>query len=159
MTKASPKKAEVLKFLDVFEEIVSLLRPFHHPILSGFVDRWGTARERYIQELTGGTSASKLADGLRQALRDYSDFLEYIPPDNRREFVEKYTKIVTDAFPDFYRSDERKINSIIQRGKIRNENEFYLIESVFEQLHRANPDGEDSVALRKIMDDFEFGKK
>lgn len=90
-------------------------------------------------------------------MRGINDFLDYIPTAERRDFVKKYNKIILNDFPDFFEKDEKKIGAVIKRGKIRSGDEFYLVEFFFERRHEANPDGEDSIALRRIMDEFEFG--
>ncbi|WP_174933011.1 hypothetical protein [Burkholderia lata] len=57
-------------------------------------------------------------------------------------------------FPDLFDRGRKKIDATIKRGKIKSGDKFYLVEFFFERQHEANPDGKDSIALRRIMDDL-----
>ncbi|WP_175816745.1 hypothetical protein [Burkholderia diffusa] len=157
MTRTSQKTAELTKLLGIFDQVVSLLASYQHPVLLKFKDSWDAGRNKYSQALAKGVSASTLTEGVKQGLRGASDFMNYIPTTERRDFIKKYNQIILNDFPEFFDNDEKKIGAIIKRGKIRSEDEFYLVEFFFERQHEANPDGEDTIALRRIMDEFEFG--
>ncbi|CAM2167498.1 conserved hypothetical protein [Burkholderia cepacia] len=155
MTRTSKKTAELMKLLGTFDRVVSLLASYQHPMLLRFKESWEVGRKKYSQGLSEGVSASTLAEGVRQGLRGTSDFMSYIPIAERRDFIKKYNQIITNDFPDFFDKDRKKLDAILKRGEIRSENEYYLAELFFERLHEANPDGEESIALRRIMDEFE----
>lgn len=160
MTRPSLKRAEALRAIGVQDEIVYLLAPLKDPIITAFRDHWNKNCDLWIQDMDAGkVSAAALTSGMMQSLREGpSVFSRAIPPKDRHAFNIAYRAIVIATYPDFYEQDKRKLDAIIKRGKIRNDDEFYLVGFFFEQQQEFDPDSPESAALRRLMDDFEFGE-
>ncbi|WP_025140391.1 hypothetical protein [Achromobacter sp. DH1f] len=161
MTRPSLKRAEALRAIGVQDEIVYLLSPQKDPIITAFRDHWNKHCDEWIQEMDAGkVSAATLTSGMMQSLREGpSVFSRAIPPKDRYSFNMAYRAIVIATYPDFYEQDERKLDAIIKRGKIRNDDEFYLVGFFFEQQQEIDPGSPESAVLRRLMDDFEFGER
>ncbi|EDW1731903.1 hypothetical protein S726_004032 [Salmonella enterica subsp. enterica] len=162
MAIPSEKKEEMIKLIGFYDDLTSLMQNYHHQIITNFCSSWNKNRETLMRILDGDKSFGSLSQnvaGLKQGIKDMQDIATYVPISERRFFLREYSNLVKKYYPDSLKKDEKKINSIIKRGRIRNEDEFYLVEFFFERLHEANPDGDDSVALRRIMDEFEFGAR
>ncbi|WP_175851200.1 hypothetical protein [Burkholderia cepacia] len=158
----SKARQEVLSLIRVVEKIDDILGSLNNKDTLLLREGFGRLKiecERYINGEKLDFKISELLTGIRQGLREMPQlqFLRDAPAEVRGKFLADFTQAVNSELPGFFDKEGEKARKIIARGKIRNPDEFYLIEFFFEQLHDANPDGEDSAALRRIMDDFEFG--
>ena len=149
-----------MRAISVQDEIVYLLSPQKDPIIAAFRNDWNKHCDEWIQEMDAGkVSAAALTSSVMRSLREGpSVFSRAIPPKDRYSFNMTYRAIVIATYPDFYEQDERKLDAIIKRGKIRNDDEFYLVGFFFEQQQEFDPDSPESAALRRLMDDFEFAE-
>lgn len=158
MTRPSSKRAAALRAISVQDEIVYLLASQKDPVITAFRDHWNKHCDLWIQEMDAGQlSVATLTGNVMLSLRESLPiFLRAIPPKDRRAFNLAYRGMVIATFPDFYEQDESELDAIIARGKIRNDDEFHLIEFYFEQQQNIDRDSSASAALRQLMDDFEF---
>ena len=92
MAKNSKKTVELMKLVDTFDRVVSLLASYQHPMLLTLKETWDTGCNKYCQVLTEGVSAA-LAEGVRQGLRGINDFADYIPTANRKDFIKNTAKL------------------------------------------------------------------
>ncbi|WP_448165090.1 hypothetical protein [Burkholderia cepacia] len=160
MGKISKTRQEVLRLmgaLNKIERIFGSLDAGDARLLKKRMDAARGECERYVNGEEIEFKPSDLVAGFKQAIRETPFIFRAQPIEIRKSLMNEYIKAVESEIPGFFERESEKIQKIIKRGKIRNPDEFYLAELCFEQMHETNPDGEDSVALRRIMDDFEFG--
>ncbi len=162
MEKISKTKQEVIQLMNALNKIDKIVGKLGTNDARLLRTGWEIARgecERYINGEKLDFKPSELIVGLKQSLREMPHIFRDAPIESRKSLVNEYIKAVESEIPGFFGKESEKIKKIIKRGKIRNPDEFYLADFFFEQMHEANPDGEDSAALRRIMDDFEFGSR
>jgi len=156
----SKTKQEALQLMRVLNKIAAIFEQLNTDNSRLLKDGFETARvecERYINGEKIDFKPSELVVGFRQAIRETPFMFRDQPAEIRKALMNEYIKAVESEIPGFFDKESEKMQNIIKRGKIRNPDEFYLAELCFERMLEANPDGEDSVALRRIMDNFEFG--
>lgn len=148
----------------VVDRVDKILCNLNHVDASLLRDGFGILKaqcERYISGEKLDFKLSELLAGMKQGLREIPQLqlLRDAPAEVRGKFLVEFAAVVKSELPGFFEKETERARKIIARGKIRNPEEFYLIEFVFEQLHEVNPDRGDSATLRRMMDDFEFGTR
>ncbi|MFJ1212579.1 hypothetical protein [Burkholderia pyrrocinia] len=162
MEKISKTKQEMLRLLGALNNIEKIFERLHAGdarLLKKGMDAARRECECYINGEKVNFKPSDLIAGFKQAIRETPFMFRAQSLETRKSLMNEHIKAVESEIPGFFDKESEKIQKIIKRGKIRNPDDFYLAELCFEQMHEANPDGEDSVALRRIMDDFEFGSR
>ena len=121
-------------------EHLAELRQLHalgQAALDGLVDELDDIGPQSKKALDG---AFQLQDvrGMRAAVRDLVDLLTALPPAQRREVVRAVEKATGAALPGLEQSDAKAAAEILQRGRIRNDREYYLLRSHLDRL-QASP--------------------
>jgi hypothetical protein len=114
----------------VLEEIIPIFRDNPHKISSGIAD----FLEKNLNNIKQ-TKSEKRETGSAQ-LQFLGELLDSSNRHNNEydDALEKSRAIFGREFPDFFAKIITKRNKIIERGKIRNEDEFYLIRDFVDEL-------------------------
>jgi hypothetical protein len=123
------------RVLTVLEEMIPVWRDNSHKTSPAFAD----FLEKNLEGIKPGAPVhekakkSEIAAGQLQFLR------EILHPSNRSgneidDALEKSRIIFGREFPDFFAMIHAKRDKIIERGKIRNEDEYYLIRDLVDEL-------------------------
>lgn len=150
------RKTNFDRVLAVLEEMVPVWRDNSHKSSPGFAD----FLENNLNNIKPGAPVhekarqSEIASGQLQFLR------EILHPSNRHgnemdDALEKSRIIFGREFPEFFAKLRAKRDKIIERGKIRNEDEYYLIRDFVDELE-GEPDRSQLLQKLYLMVD-EFG--
>jgi len=151
----SPRRTNFDRILTVLEEIIPVWRNNSHKSSAG------TAKflEENLNAIRPGAPVhekakkSEIASGQLQFLR------EFLHPSNRHgneidSALEKSRTIFGREFPDFFAKLVAKRDKIIERGKIRNEDEYYLIRDFIDDIEGEPDQSQLLDKLCRMVDDF-----
>ena len=115
----------------------------HHPLV---------VMERHEKEL----SFSKCFTGLRQAVNDCLEQGAEFPTEAIKLIDDAFTEAGAPTLSELLVQQSRKFKSILRRGKIRDETEFYLVNAALSNVDSGISDL-DRVMLNNIHEAYERG--
>lgn len=98
---------------------------------------------------------SAFVAGLEQGLREIPSLLSELPEVERRLALKTLSRVVESMVPGFFEKNRETLGKIVARGKIKNEDEWYLIRHCVDEI-----EGDSSQLLRlaelyKLIDNYE----
>ena len=143
------------KLFNVFEQFYASLPELSDRRISDLRDSWNLAKAQYEMFLSVGESKSRIAAGLEQGLRELPLLLADVKLKNRSQVVAALSSAVRTFYPDFAAKEAKRLEEILTTGKIRGENQFYLVRHRMDELEGS---GDSETQLRKLyrlVDEFE----
>ena len=70
---------------------------------------------------------SEIASGLEQGLREMPDIIAAVGAQCRPAVAKAFNSAISTEYPEFQSRDEKRLDKVLTRGKIRTESEFYLV--------------------------------
>ncbi|GAB7127773.1 hypothetical protein JCM19000A_22800 [Silvimonas sp. JCM 19000] len=136
MSKTQLKKQELEQLLGVYNGVVSVLASFDHPSLQLIIEMW-PAMEKRIRELvdgeTSGVSPSTLIAGVKQGLLEIPRGFGSLPADMRSKVTKAYISVIEAELPAFFEKMDRDMRVVLERGRIKSEREFHLVQLMIER--------------------------
>ena len=143
------------KVWDRFAE--ELVRSGHRHAIA-IAQSWETSKEKYANFLSDPASKvtrSQIGTGMKQGLRALPLMLSECPADVREPLLEGLGKIIREEAPEFFQEDEISLAKVLKRGRIRGENEFYLIRHRVDEIEGREEHRNELAGLHKLLDQFE----
>ena len=75
----------------------------------------------------------------------------------RQSLADAFGKVLAEEVPDFAANESQKLERILKRGRLRNENEYYLIRHRLDEVEADASKPEDIARLLTLLDSFEAG--
>jgi hypothetical protein len=91
---------------------------------------------------------------MRIAVRDLVALLTTLPPARRREVVRAVEKDTGAALPGLEQSDAKAAAEILQRGRIRNDREYYLLRSHLDRLEASPARVSEGAAALRLLETY-----
>jgi hypothetical protein len=143
------------KLLATYEDLVAEISGVQDPLVSGFCSSWESTRKGYEQALQSGATKSQIASGMEQGLRELPMLFREAADKQSSQLLNILHIAVVKNFPEFFRKDALLLASIVERGKIRNAREYYLVRHRIDELEgEASSPGECQL-LYKLVEQFE----
>lgn len=143
------------KLFNVFEQFYASIPELSDRRLSDLRDSWNLAKAQYEKFLSAGESKSKIAAGLEQGLRELSLLLADVETKNRSLAVAALSSAVLTFYPDFAVKEAKRLEEILSTGKIRGENQFYLVRHRIDELEGSGGSATQLSKLYRLVDEFE----
>ncbi len=153
-----PRRTNYDRILTVLEEMLAVWRASSHKSAAG-ITRF---LEQNLDAIKPGAPVHEKAKKSEIASGQLQFLWEFLHPSHRRgdgfdEALEASRAIFGREFPDFFAKIIAKRDKIIARGKIRNEDEYYLIRDLVDDLE-GEPDQRQLLEkLYGMIDDFGVG--
>src|SRR5260221_1289942 len=117
-------------YLMVYDRFADELLKCGDPHAAMIAQSWIDAKAKLIDWLgdpATKVSRASMVSGMEQGLRETPMTLGVVPTSIRLHLLETFRLILQEEAPDFLSGDRNKLARIIERGRIRNEDEFYLV--------------------------------
>ena len=124
-----PSKLE--KLTNIYTQLILEFRKIDNSKLKEHLDAWDNALSQFDSILSQNNipvKRSAIATGIEQGLRETPLLLQSILPEEQRSSaLIKFKHIVELNIPNFFDKEIKRLNKIVTCGKIKNENEWYMI--------------------------------
>jgi hypothetical protein len=102
------------------------------------------------------SSAFDLQDlrGLRMAARDLGDMIGFLPPPQRHDLMKDVERTTGISLVALRAKDAKAAASIIQRGKIRNEKEYFVLRSHLDRLETQQSSADDAASVARLLESY-----
>jgi len=143
------------------ENVTAELRRVDDPTATVLADSLARSILEYSKVLASAkptASKSEFASGLTQALRELPEILRHLPQiswDVRKSLVFACRRAVEAELPRFFDKERERAAQIIARGRIRNEDEWYLVRSFIDEYEAEPQRAADLPGLYRLVDSFE----
>jgi len=143
------------------ENVTAELRRVDDPTAAVLADSLARSILEYSKVLASAkptASKSEFASGLTQALRELPEILRHLPQiswDVRKSLVFACRRAVEAELPRFFDKERERAAQIIARGRIRNEDEWYLVRSFIDEYEAEPQRAADLPGLYRLVDSFE----
>lgn len=156
MSKASNQpRTKYDKLFNVFEQFYASFPELPDRRLSDLRDSWSLAKAQYEEFLSAGESKSRIAAGLEQGLRELPLLLADVEAKNRSQAIAALRTAVLTFYPQFAVKEAKRLEEILTTGKIRGENQYYLVRHRIDQLEGSGNSEPETSKLYRLIDDFE----
>jgi len=139
VARKSKSEKEIVDLLQRFDAILAIVSRVNTPNADKFVELTGQTLKQcrdLLRVSRRPVPLSKVLEGLRQGLRELplvlqSTFADTSPSDREKLWREIDEVASTDAF---LQEQSNKVSKVVQRGVIRNEDEWYLLRWRLDQI-------------------------
>lgn len=134
------KQSKYDKLFAAFESLCEQLAAVPDENARGFISSWEKAKAQYTEWLSDPQSKvtkSKVAVGLEQGLHETPQRLQRIAPEWRGQAVAALEAAIENKFPEFGVKQRKALSTVLSRGSIRGEPEFYLVRHEVDRLEGA----------------------
>ncbi len=151
----------LLALIRACENVTTELRRVDDPTVAALADSLARSirEDREIFASAKPTaSKSMLASGLTQGLRELPEILKHLPQVSRNvrhALLFACRRAVEADLPGFFDKERERAAQVIARGRIRNEDEWYLVRSLIDEYEAEPQRRADLPALYRLVDSFE----
>jgi hypothetical protein len=142
------------KLFATYEEFTRAIAGVNDPMAAMLCASWETTKRTYEQALASGSRKSQLAAGMEQGLRELPMALR-AEGGNHAAILGMLHRAIAGNFPEFFEQDEALMAAIIERAKIRNAREYYLVRHRIDALEGAVGAAAERDLLYALVDRFE----
>ncbi|MCX7360861.1 MAG: hypothetical protein NTV97_03105 [Alphaproteobacteria bacterium] len=115
------------------------------------------AKAKYAEwvDLKAKVPRSSIATGLKQGLRETPRILHGFPDPIREHLLKAFQRILLEEAPDFFPDEGNKLVGIVKRGRIRNEDEYYLVRHRADEIEGRVAHEDEVAVLLRLLDGYE----
>ncbi len=97
---------------------------------------------------------SQIAAGLEQGLRELSMIVAGQPDEIRPAVVSAYREALEAEYPDFLEKDRQRLARVLERGRIKSESEYYLVQYRLDEIEGSGKHEDELQLLYRLMDNY-----
>lgn len=162
MARTSNARTEVEQLLNRYTIILGKIADLRREPVNELFGGVSSAVSEHRDALVRGDSNPSLAairTGLRQGLRDMPEFLRFagVSDSEIESIMAAADAAVASAEPHWNDQQHAELHRVLKKGKIRNEDEFYLLRWRLDQIEGRPGAQEEEAALMTLLDRYEFG--
>ena len=143
------------KLLATFEDLIAAISDVQEPMIAVLCSSWESTKNGYEQALRSGATKSQIASGMEQGLRELPMLFHEVSGEHRARLLNVLHIAVAKNFPEFFKKDAALLASIVERKKIRNAREYYLVRHRIDELEGDASNFGERERLYKLVDQFE----
>ena len=143
------------KLFAAYEKFTKSICEVDDPIVAAICSSWESAKANYGQAVESGVRKSQIAQGIEQGLREMPMMMSMVEKEKRERVLAILRVSLDDTFPEFFKQDATLLAAVIQRSKIRNEREYYLVRHRIDQLEGEADVPTELALLYQLVDEFE----
>jgi len=152
------RNSEFDQLYAAYTQLINEFRSLKHPKLdelANSLEKSFTQIDEWLAQPTPPVTRSALVTGMEQGLRETPQILADFPAELRELALKAYWKIVEHYVPDFVEKDRELIEKVKERGKIRNEREWYLLRHRVDELEGREGHNSELDALYELLGEYE----
>jgi hypothetical protein len=92
--------------------------------------------------------------GLRMAARDLGDMLRFLPPGERHELVRAVERRTGRSLLMLEAKDAKAAAAIVKRGRVRNDNEYYLLRSHLDRIEADPARASEAEPVMRLLEGY-----
>lgn len=145
MNQLPKKNTKFTQLVNAYGQLGFELRTLGSASLTELADTWDEALKQMhamLGEKSPPYTRSVMVGGLEQGLRDTPAFFSSLPEVQRHAALTIYRRVIEAHVPDFFKRDQDVLLKVLARGRVKNENEWYLLRHRVDEI-----EGEPSHAL------------
>ena len=156
VTELAKPKTKLDRLVKAYVELGNEFRDLDNPVLEKLAAPFLSVTN-WLDEVNAKAKRSALVGGLEQGLREVPTILtsSNLPVDVQRLAFKAYYHVVEKNIDGFFIKDLEKREKIVARGKIKSENEFYLIRNRVDEIEGEASFKIELSVLYKLIDDYE----
>lgn len=143
------------KLLATFEDLIAEISDVQEPMIAVLCSSWKSTKNGYEQALRSGATKSQIASGMEQGLRELPMLFHEIGGEHGSRLLNVLHIAVAKNFPEFFKKDAQLLASVVERTKIRNAREYYLVRHRIDELEGDASSFDERERLYKLVDQFE----
>ena len=146
----------------VYSRFIGELKSCGHPSalwMAESLEQSNSKMSEWLSDPTSGITRSKLAAGMKQGLRDFPLGLRDYPKPVGPRLMSALRTIIQEEAPDLLADEREKLSRILKRGRVRNEDEFYLVRHRVDEIEGHAEHQSELAGLLKLLDEFEAGPR
>lgn len=151
----SAAKTKYEKLFAVYEDFTTAIADINDPCILTLCSSWKAAKNAYRQAEQAGVRKSQLASGMEQGLREMPMLLNELADGKRAQVSKIFHSSVITNLPEFFKQDASRLAATIERSKITNEREYYLVRNRIDALEGEADALDELTLLYKLVDQFE----
>lgn len=158
MTQPPKKKAKFTQLVDAYGQLAFELRALGSASLGELADTWDDALKQMhamLSEKNPPYTRSVMVGGLEQGLRDTPVFFSTLPEAQRYAALKMYRRVIEAHVPDFFKRDEDVLRKVLARGRVKNENEWYLLRHRVDEIEGEPSHASELERLYTLLGDYE----
>lgn len=152
------KSKKLKALLDIYEELIQELSQFDDPFLDKVINSLSTSLKQTNEMLSDTNSPikpSQFVSGFEQGLRDMHVMLGDLSSSIRPPALKVFYRVVVNHLPDFFQKSKAQLGRIVATGKIKNENEWYLVRNRVDEIEGQSNSEVELAVLNELLDKFE----
>jgi hypothetical protein len=143
------------KLFAVYEEYTQAIAGLNDPMAAMLCASWETTKRTYERALASGSRKSQLAAGMEQGLRELPMALRAEGGGRHADILAQLHGAITTHFPEFFKEDAALLAAVVDRAKIRNGKEYYLVRHRIDELEGDAGAAAERDLLYRLVDRFE----
>ncbi len=151
------KKTKYDKLLALNKKIGENFSAIDHPGMQYLATLFGRAGEDDFDEIKKkepSVTRSEIAAGMEQGIRDLAMMLPAQDVEIRSAALSAFRDALSSEYPEFIERDKQRLAKVLDRGHIRSENEYYLLQSRLDEIEGDPQHEEETQRLWEIMDNY-----
>jgi hypothetical protein len=156
--KAARRRSQFDALSTLWDRLSNELMKLPDPTAVSIAQGWTTAKVQYAAWLADPQSKitrSALVGGMKQGLRDMQLVLQGLPTRIREPAISVFRCIVEEEVPGFFAYERAKLARVVERGRVRNEDEWYLIRHRVEEIEGNDAHWKELSTLWELLDRYE----
>lgn len=158
MTPLTNKKTKTAQLVEAYRELALEFRTLGNVRLIELADMWDRALEQLLSVLSQKNppvKRSAVVGGLEQGLRETPSFFATLPEPQKRAALHAYRRVVEANVPGFFKRDQDVLQKVLLRGRIKTENEWYLLRHRVDEIEGEPPHASEVQRLYALLGDYE----
>ena len=148
-------KTKYEKLFAVYDEYMRAIAGVNDPMAAMLCASWQATKRSHEQVLASGGKTSQLAAGMEQGLRELPMALRAEGGGKHAEILGMLHRAIATHFPEFFKCDAALLAAIVERAKIRNAREYYLVRHRIDELEGDAGALAERDLLYRLIDRFE----
>jgi hypothetical protein len=151
------KQTKYDKLVAVNQKLAENFSKIDHPntqLFAKLFGRSGPGLWEEVKKKDPSVTRSQIAAGLEQGLRDLSMMVAGQPEEVRSAAISAYRDAILAEYPDFVEKDKQRLAKVLERGSVRSESEWYLLQHRVDEIEGTAEHEEELGLLYKMMDDY-----
>jgi uncharacterized protein YciW len=146
------------KLICIYDELGRQLGALNYPELEMILKSWTMSKSQIQSALNNPESnmrPSQFVSGLEQGLNETPLILSDLAEDKRVATLKLFYRVVKSNIPDFFKKIESSLANVVTLGKIKSENEWYIVRNRIDEIEGKESSREELSVLYNLIGAYE----
>ena len=152
------KTTKLNKLIHTYEKLGKELRELNLTELEAVLKSWEMSLSQINSEVNNPESSikpSQFVSGLEQGLIETPLNLADLADEKRRSALRVFYRVVESNIPDFFEKTYLRLAEIISLGKIKTENDWYVVRNRIDEIEGLDKSENELSSLYNLINDYE----